>query len=312
MTGTASESPILVTGAAGFVGAAAVHELLARGADVHAVVRPGSRPWRLARVAGRVSLHAADLTEPDAVRRVVAAVRPSVVLHLAAHGAYEQQSGSSRILTTNILGTLHLLEAAAESRGRAGRERRELVGIRIQVGADAGGGPPRPQQRVRGREGGPDAPVRAVRTPCPEHGRRDPAAVLGLRALGGADPPDPDRHPTRQGRAPAGDGGAGDRPRFRLRQRRAPGPPRFRPPPPRDGGGDQPRQRGRDDPCARWSPRSRTSSGIDLGSSGGACRPAIGTPRGGLPTDPGPSGSWAGDRSSGSARGWPGWPSGWQ
>lgn len=114
MTGTASEGPILVTGAAGFVGAAAVHELLARGAEVHAVVRPGSRPWRLARVAGRVPLHAADLTEPDAVRRVVAAVRPSVVLHLAAHGAYELQSGSSRILTTNVLGTLHLLEAAAE------------------------------------------------------------------------------------------------------------------------------------------------------------------------------------------------------
>lgn len=113
MSGPAGEGPILVTGAAGFVGAAAVHDLLARGSDVHALVRPGSRPWRLAHLAGRVTIHPADLTEADAVRRVVAAVRPSVVLHLAAHGAYESQSGSGRILTTNVLGTLHLLEAAA-------------------------------------------------------------------------------------------------------------------------------------------------------------------------------------------------------
>jgi nucleoside-diphosphate-sugar epimerase len=113
VTGPAGEGPILVTGAAGFVGAAAVHDLLGRGSRVHAVVRPGSQPWRLAQVAGRVPLHAADLTEADAVHRVVAAVRPSVVLHLAAHGAYESQAEWGRILTTNVLGTLHLLEAAA-------------------------------------------------------------------------------------------------------------------------------------------------------------------------------------------------------
>jgi UDP-glucose 4-epimerase len=113
MTGSTDKGPILVTGAAGFVGAAAVHDLLARGSDVHALVRPGSRPWRLALAAEKVPLHSADLTEAEDVRRVVAAVRPSVVLHLAAHGAYESQAGSARILTTNVLGTLHLLEAAA-------------------------------------------------------------------------------------------------------------------------------------------------------------------------------------------------------
>jgi nucleoside-diphosphate-sugar epimerase len=35
-----------------------------------------------------------------------------VVLHLAAHGAYEAQADAGRILTTNVLGTLHLLEAS--------------------------------------------------------------------------------------------------------------------------------------------------------------------------------------------------------
>jgi nucleoside-diphosphate-sugar epimerase len=106
---------ILVTGAAGFVGAAAVHALLSRGETVHALVRPGSRPWRLAKVAGDLHLHSVDLTDSQAVPRVVAAVRPSVVLHLAAHGAYESQAEAGRILGTNVLGTLHLLEAAVTS-----------------------------------------------------------------------------------------------------------------------------------------------------------------------------------------------------
>jgi nucleoside-diphosphate-sugar epimerase len=105
----------VVTGAAGFVGAAAVHELVARGLDVHTVVRPGSDPWRLAQVADKAHRHAVDLTDASAVRRVFAAIRPDVVFHLAAHGAYESQADAGRILTTNILGTLHLLDAAVAS-----------------------------------------------------------------------------------------------------------------------------------------------------------------------------------------------------
>ena len=120
---------------------------------MHAVVRPGSRPWRLG--PGRrvgVPLHAVDLTDADAVRRLVAAVRPSVVLHLAAHGAYESQSDSARILATNVLGTLHLLEAAA---GRG-------VELFVNAGSSSEYGfksepmresrPPRPEQRIRGRK----------------------------------------------------------------------------------------------------------------------------------------------------------------
>jgi nucleoside-diphosphate-sugar epimerase len=104
-----------VTGAGGFVGAAAVHELIARGSEVHALVRPGSQPWRLAQVARDIRVHPVDLTDAETVRRVIAAVSPSVVLHLAAHGAYETQSEASRILTTNVLGTLHMLDAAVAS-----------------------------------------------------------------------------------------------------------------------------------------------------------------------------------------------------
>ncbi len=115
MTGAPGGGPILVTGAGGFVGAAAVHELLARGSEVHALVRPGSKPWRLAPVTRDTRIHSVDLTDAETVRQVLAAVSPSVVLHLAAHGAYETQAEASRILTTNVLGTLHMLDAAVAS-----------------------------------------------------------------------------------------------------------------------------------------------------------------------------------------------------
>ena len=42
-------------------------------------------------------------------------VRPRVVLHLATYGAYESQADAHAILHTNILSTLNLLEASAET-----------------------------------------------------------------------------------------------------------------------------------------------------------------------------------------------------
>jgi nucleoside-diphosphate-sugar epimerase len=113
--GAGGRGPVLVTGAAGFVGAASVRELIARGASVRTLVRPGSRLWRLAGVEGNISHHRVDLTDADAIRRIATAIRPEVVLHFAAHGAYESQADASRILSTNILGTLHLLQAAVAS-----------------------------------------------------------------------------------------------------------------------------------------------------------------------------------------------------
>jgi nucleoside-diphosphate-sugar epimerase len=95
MTGRAEIDcgPILVTGAAGFIGAAAVRALAGRGAQVHALVRPGSRTWRLVGVFGDgppgVSLHSIDLTDSAAVRRALAVIGPAVVLHCATHGADE-------------------------------------------------------------------------------------------------------------------------------------------------------------------------------------------------------------------------------
>lgn len=99
----------LVTGAAGFTGRYLAHALAERGHEVHGLVH-----MHEPELADIVRAHEADLTDQDALQKVVAEVRPDHVVHLAAiafvaHGDIEQ------MYRTNVVGTRQLLDALAES-----------------------------------------------------------------------------------------------------------------------------------------------------------------------------------------------------
>jgi nucleoside-diphosphate-sugar epimerase len=106
---------VLVTGAAGFVGAVLVRRLVRDGFEVHAAMKTEGTPWRLSDVGPDVRLHAVDLRDEARTRAVVDEVRPEVVYHLAAHGAYPTQTDADGIIQTNIIGTWNLLRAVARS-----------------------------------------------------------------------------------------------------------------------------------------------------------------------------------------------------
>jgi nucleoside-diphosphate-sugar epimerase len=102
---------VLITGASGFLGACLAHDLVAEGHDVHLLLRPDFKGWRLDHLAGQYTPQWADLCNAVDVKRAVAACRPEVVYHLAAHGAYPSQKDRRAILATNLLGTANLLDA---------------------------------------------------------------------------------------------------------------------------------------------------------------------------------------------------------
>ena len=106
---------VLLTGATGFVGANLARRLLADGHEVHLLVRPESRRWRIEEIEGSVRVHAADLSARDAVARLVSEVRPEWIFHLAAYGSYSSQTDVDRMVATNVLATIHLVETCAKS-----------------------------------------------------------------------------------------------------------------------------------------------------------------------------------------------------
>ena len=109
----------LVTGAAGFIGAALAHRLVARGDAVALLVGPGSDLWRLASLRDDAAIVEVDLRDADAVALAVAAARPERVFHLAAHGAYSWQRSLPRMIETNVAGFAHVAQAALDAGANA-------------------------------------------------------------------------------------------------------------------------------------------------------------------------------------------------
>jgi len=103
---------VLVTGAAGFIGANLVRRLLREGADVHAFVRPSGDLWRLDEVLSRLTLHWVNVVEREELSRAVCAAAPQVIFHLAARGVVERNVPRQEIFESNVLGTFQLLETA--------------------------------------------------------------------------------------------------------------------------------------------------------------------------------------------------------
>jgi dolichol-phosphate mannosyltransferase len=102
---------VIVSGASGFVGANLARRLLRDGHEVHLLLRPGRPQWRLAGIQADVRALPVDLVDREAVARALAAARADWIFHLAAYGAYSSQVDARRIVETNLIGTMNLLEA---------------------------------------------------------------------------------------------------------------------------------------------------------------------------------------------------------
>jgi dolichol-phosphate mannosyltransferase len=101
----------LVTGATGFVGANLARALLLEGYEVHLLAHHQDQTWRIDSIRGDARLHEGDLCDCASVDRIVRQARPELVFHCAVYGAYSWQESAERMVQTNVLGTMNLLQA---------------------------------------------------------------------------------------------------------------------------------------------------------------------------------------------------------
>lgn len=112
---------IAVTGAAGFIGAQVVRRLREGGDEVLAVVRKGSRPWRLRELPG-LRVHELTFEDTPGLRLWLEGERPDAVVHLAWYARPQDYLVSPENLAS-LAATARLAEAAFASGCR------KLVGV---------------------------------------------------------------------------------------------------------------------------------------------------------------------------------------
>ena len=115
MTNSSSIRSVLITGISGSGGSYLAEYIAHNHPDVaiHGLARWHSATRdNLAGLAGRVTVHEADLTDLGSVLTAVDQVRPDAVFHLAAHANVRASFDTpTMVLSNNILGTSNLFEA---------------------------------------------------------------------------------------------------------------------------------------------------------------------------------------------------------
>lgn len=106
---------VLVTGHTGFKGTWICHWLNELGAEVSGFALPPSTVpsiFKLTNLEDKIDSHIGDITDRDAIEKVLVSVQPEIVIHMAAQplviDSYDDPVGT---YMTNVIGTAHVFEA---------------------------------------------------------------------------------------------------------------------------------------------------------------------------------------------------------
>lgn len=102
---------ILVTGATGFIGANLTHYLVSQGCRPHITLRKESNTWRINEILKKLHIHYVDLSDKDRIKKIILMIKPRIIYHCATYGGFSFQADSDKIINTNIIGTINLVNA---------------------------------------------------------------------------------------------------------------------------------------------------------------------------------------------------------
>lgn len=107
---------VLITGGAGFIGANAVRAFLTQANEVHVVEYQGCSLWRLEDIKEKINIHTVDITKNEELESLIQNLKPEIILHFAAYGAYQgTQQDIEQTINTNLLGTINLVRACTKA-----------------------------------------------------------------------------------------------------------------------------------------------------------------------------------------------------
>lgn len=103
---------VLITGGAGFIGANFVYKFLELGYAVAVFEKKGGDLWRIKKVKNKIKLYYPDLTDSKKTEKIISKIKPDIVLHFAAYGAYPRFQQDVKItIDTNLTGAINLVNA---------------------------------------------------------------------------------------------------------------------------------------------------------------------------------------------------------
>ena len=101
--------PILITGAAGFIGSNLARYFVKRGINVNIIIKKSSNLYRLTDIINKLNVYYADIGDQKKIKTIIKKIKPKTIFHFATHGAYSDQNDLNKIKKTILDSTFNLI-----------------------------------------------------------------------------------------------------------------------------------------------------------------------------------------------------------